>query len=73
MTHDIDFKRLLTPQQAHELNPATPVEQFERAARSRNRCVVCTAAEWRLAGVGLCFTCTTGEASPANDYELARI
>lgn len=26
---------------------------------------------WRYGGCGMCFTCTTGEADPSNDYELA--
>jgi hypothetical protein len=33
----------------------------------------CGQEVWRLAGCGLCFTCTTGESDSSEDYELKKL
>lgn len=39
------------------------------AKRKPNKCS-CGEDEWKLAGTGMCFTCTTGEADASEDLEL---
>jgi hypothetical protein len=33
----------------------------------------CGQPVWRLAGCGMCFTCTTGESDSSEDYELQKL
>lgn len=43
----------------------------ETAKRKARMCTTCgNEKEWKLVDTGLCFTCTTGEVSASEDYEL---
>lgn len=49
------------------------LENLHERARSRGMCEVCEQYEaWRLAGLGMCFVCTTGESDASDDYELIK-
>ena len=65
-----NFHSYITPEKAHELNPSTPLSEYQSQARDRSKCQ-CGQPVWRYAGTGLCFTCTTGEADASEDYELS--
>ena len=52
-------------------NDPRSLEELRNNARQGGMCFVCESAPvWRLAGTGMCFTCTTGEADDSDDYEL---
>jgi hypothetical protein len=74
-----DFAEYITPEKAFEqdkeLNnsPAHTLKEYERAARSRRRCIVCGAPVWRLVMTDMCFSCTTGESDASEDYELIQL
>ncbi len=64
----------ITPEEAVSLGAMRPcpgLEAFKRMANSKSCCCVCEKPIWKLAACGMCFTCTTGEAEPDGDYELA--
>jgi hypothetical protein len=65
------FGEVITPERAHELNPQFSVTEYVlRAMRSRT-CEGCGHhPEWRYVGLGLCFSCVTGETDASDDYEL---
>lgn len=47
------------------------LDELRALSHQDGTCEVCeNAPVWRLAGVGMCFTCTTGEADDSYDYEL---
>lgn len=63
----------VTPREYLALRPegdTRPLAELERLARLDRMCENCGQPEWRLAGVGLCFSCVTGHADPSDDYEL---
>jgi len=63
----------ITPEQAVALKVSTPcpgLKAYQRMARNQGTCEVCDQPLWKLAGTGLCFTCTTGEADADGEYEL---
>jgi hypothetical protein len=70
------FAKLLTPEQYMKrqrgiIGGLTLAEVTAAAAAPPATCEVCSENPvWRLGGVGLCFTCTTGEADASEDYEL---
>jgi len=65
-----NFGQYLTPEQAAEMSN-TPLEELRAAAAAPEQtCMNCDEPVWRLAGCGLCFSCTTGEADASDDYEL---
>lgn len=68
------FAKLLTVKQALKMNvvPATR-EELEERARDNSECEVCGRPVWRIVGIGMCFTCTTGEADASEDFELKLI
>lgn len=69
-----NFGLYVTPEEAFNKWNHTPpwtLEQFKQAARSNALCEVCETEEaWRMAGTGMCFSCTTGEADADDDIEL---
>lgn len=55
----------------HEKDSCHSLKDVQESAKGPiGKCEVCGADEWLLAGVGLCFTCTTGESDASDDYEL---
>ena len=48
------------------------VKPGEMVARMKDSgaCENCDEHIWRLAGTGLCFSCTTGESDASEDYEI---
>lgn len=34
------------------------------------QCITCNNKAWKYGNTGMCFSCTTGESDPSNDYEL---
>lgn len=74
----LDFAAYKTPQQAFDdykqsNNGKSPftLQELEKMARDHSLCEVCeTMPVWRMAGQGMCFTCTTGESDASEDYEL---
>ena len=72
------FHSLITPEQAKrfhdEANPGDKksLAYWRRRARITAFCSVCESEPvWKWSGGDLCFSCTTGEADPSDDYELA--
>lgn len=49
---------------------AAITKEYERQAASAAKCEVCDQPVWRFGGLGMCFTCTTGESDPSEDFEL---
>jgi len=47
-------------------------EELCKNATDWSKCQ-CGQPVWRLAGCGLCFTCTTGESDSSEDYELKKL
>lgn len=68
------FARELTVSEALKMKvvPAKRLELEERA-RDDGECEVCGRPVWRLVGLGMCFTCVTGESDASDDYELKLI
>ncbi len=50
-------------------DPRSLAELRELAARDEP-CAACGQPAWRLVGIGLCFTCITGQAYCGDDFEL---
>lgn len=77
----LDFAGYKSPQQAFdgykEVNGGVPLfslKQLKTMAANDSLCFVCESMPvWRMAGLGMCFTCTTGESDASNDYELELI
>ena len=68
---------LVTPEEYYEIQQGSEttrgthtLEKLRRMAKDKRRCIACGAPAWKLAGVGLCFPCTTGESDASQDYEL---
>lgn len=70
-----NFAEYLTPEQAFRRHVIKGVSllEFKERAKDSGECEVCGGPIWRLTGLGMCFTCTTGEADASNDYELIRM
>lgn len=64
------FGEYITPEKAKELGDSRSLKDLQRAARSKQKCEVCGQPAWKYGGLGMCFSCTTGEADPSEDYEL---
>ncbi len=63
----------ITPKKAKKLGDIRTLKELEDAAIDDSRCEVCERPIWRYGHgneTGLCFTCTTGESDPSDDYEL---
>lgn len=66
----------LTPEEAFALHKGLPGHEdhgltyWRELAKDARMCELCGAPVWKIANTGLCFSCTTGEADPSNDYEL---
>ncbi len=66
-----NFYKYITPKEAHELNGHTSVKEYADRAKDNSKCEVCGMNPvWRMTGLEMCFTCTTGEADASEDYEL---
>jgi hypothetical protein len=69
-----NFGALMTPREyVEEFGEEyhTLDELRERANAPDTGCVACELENaWKLAGTGLCFSCTTGEADASEDIEL---
>lgn len=51
--------------------PHQPRKKLVKQSRDNLTCSVCGMENaWKLAGTGLCFSCTTGESDASCDYEL---
>ena len=48
-------------------------KELEKMARDNSSCEVCDRPSWRFAGLGMCFTCITGESDASDDSELKLI
>lgn len=69
-----DFAEYLTPKQALKKMPRfASLEELKERAKDTSECEVCGRPVWRLVGLGMCFTCTTGESDASDDYELALV
>lgn len=69
------FAQELTVEQALKKNvyDGATKSELELRARDDSECGVCSRPVWRLVGIGMCFTCTTGESDASDDYELKLI
>ncbi len=69
-----DFAKLLTVDQTIKMK-VTPFtrKELEKMAKDDGECEVCGRPVWRIVGLGMCFTCTTGESDASDDYELKLI
>jgi len=69
-----NFAELITPEEYLKRYPDQvknhDLKELKRMAKSDGTCMNCDEPVWKLAGCGLCFSCTTGEASAEDDYEL---
>lgn len=73
------FAKEITPERAmqmhNKLNPHDqfPIEYWQALARINRYCSVCHSEPvWRFGQTqDMCFTCTTGESDPSDDYEIA--
>jgi len=70
------FGGYLTPEQAYENDKKAnggsmhTLAEYKRMARKTNDECDCGRPVWRLVGLGMCFTCITGESDASDDYEL---
>jgi hypothetical protein len=66
-----NFKHFITPEQAREQGDTRDMALLKSLATGRaNKCCNCDEDEWRFAGLGMCFSCVTGESDASDDYEL---
>ncbi len=65
-----NFAAYCTPEQLALTSSRTLVELQALAKRKAATCMNCDELEWKLADCGLCFSCTTGEASAEDDFEI---
>lgn len=62
----------VTPEEAVKkdlLNNGCSIDVFMELAKNNGLCG-CGQQEWRLAGTGMCFPCTTGERDASDDHEV---
>jgi len=69
-----NFQRLITPESAKRHGDSRSLAQIrELACVPDSMCLVCGVENaWRYAGMGLCFSCTTGESDASKDFELVQ-
>jgi len=63
----------ITPEEAARkeiISGKTHVKYYQKLANKKGVCSNCDSPIWKLADTGMCFSCTTGEADPSDDYEL---
>ncbi len=65
-----NFAEYITPEKAFEMMPNFTLKQYRQMAKDNGMCDVCGRPVWRLSGLGMCFTCITGESDAGEDYEL---
>ncbi len=65
------FGAYITPEEARDAGDTRSLGELKRLAGLKPAtCMNCSNPVWRFAGVGLCFSCTTGEADASKDSEL---
>jgi hypothetical protein len=67
-----NFEHFITPEQALEKGDTRSLDELKELAKSSGTCCNCDEEIWRYAGVGMCFSCTTGESDASDDFELAK-
>ena len=72
-----NFGKYYTPEEYIKSVKGTEIEEQHTLEELKNKlnntglCEVCESEEvWKLADVGMCFTCTTGESDASEDTEL---
>lgn len=72
-----NFHSYITPEKAAKLHNAikgnehVSVAYYEHLSKNKKMCYVCGMEKvWKMVGLGMCFSCTTGEADASEDYEL---
>ena len=62
----------ITPEEYHRKYPkeSTLEKLTKMQKRKPSLCFHCYELEWKMAGSGMCFTCTTGESNASEDYEI---
>lgn len=66
------FYKYITPKEAfkQDVISGTSLMEYEERAKDNGECEVCERPAWKITGLGMCFTCTTGESDASEDYEL---
>ncbi len=69
MMHAFNY---VTPREYLEAMGDDPrsLARLEELARQDRQCENCHNPAWKLVGLGLCFSCVTGETDASQDYEL---
>lgn len=69
-----NFGTFLTPQEAYDkqVQEGVLLEEYEALAAEEGTCSNCDEPIWKLVGLGMCFSCTTGEADASEDFELIK-
>ena len=69
-----NFAEFITPEEYLKRYPDQVkyhnLNTLKRMAKNKSTCMNCDEKVWKLGDTGLCFSCTTGEASAEEDYEL---
>jgi hypothetical protein len=66
-----NFKSYITPTEAKKLGDTRSINELKSLANAPDmECEVCSEEAWRFGGMGLCFSCTTGESDASDDFEL---
>ncbi len=67
-----NFGAYITPKQAkEEYGDSRSLKELTALANRKDRtCCNCDEKQWKYAGCGMCFSCTTGEADASEDMEL---
>lgn len=67
-----NFIHYLTPEEAYkkQVQEGVTLEEYRALAAESGICTNCDEPIWKLAGMGMCFSCTTGQADASEDYEL---
>lgn len=66
-----NFAAYLSPEQLHSRGSERTLAELRALATRRTRgCTNCDEREWKLGGLGMCFSCTTGESDASGDYEV---
>ena len=69
-----NFESFITPKQAVEQGDTRSLEVLEALAKGKPvTCTNCDEKVWKFAGLGMCFSCVTGESDASDDYELIEV
>ena len=61
---------ITTFERLQEIDETITEEEFNQMVKDNRKCCVCGQHVWRYVHIGMCFTCTTGEADASGDYEV---